>query len=97
MVDNGDIFPEASLSAILNKIRAPARNFPSMRFYAVDLLKKLDTNNDEFIDYREFSDGLRNMGVMVTPHESHALMRYFDTNGDGKISMEEFYNGLSKE
>ncbi len=30
MADNGDVFPEASLRAIINKIKAPARNYPSL-------------------------------------------------------------------
>jgi hypothetical protein len=30
MEDNGDVFPEASLRAIIKKIKAPARNYPSL-------------------------------------------------------------------
>jgi Ca2+-binding EF-hand superfamily protein len=36
------------------------------------------------------------MGINVTHHEEHVLMRCFDHNGDGVISMEEFYNTLAK-
>jgi Ca2+-binding EF-hand superfamily protein len=36
------------------------------------------------------------MGIRVTSHEMHLLMRKFDTNSDGKISMEEFYNTLAQ-
>jgi hypothetical protein len=30
MQDNGDIFPEASIKAIISKIKAPARNYPNL-------------------------------------------------------------------
>jgi len=95
MADNGDMFPEASAQAIINKIKAPASRYPSLQEYAVDLIAKLDKNGDKFIDYREFAAGLRAMGINITNQEQHSLMRRFDANGDGKISMEELYNTLA--
>lgn len=97
MADNGDQFPEASVSAICRKIKAQAVNFPSLQDYCVHLLSKLDANGDKFIDFEEFTSGLRGMGFNLTNMEAHALMRRFDINGDGMISMEEFYNTLSQD
>jgi len=97
MQDNGDIFPEASIKAIINKIKAPARNYPDLQSYAIDLLKKFDKNNNKFIDFDEFTEGLRSMNITITNHEQHALMKVFDHNNDGRISMEEFYNTLAQE
>ena len=37
------------------------------------------------------------LGINVTNHEEHALLRRFDHNRDGSISMEEFYNTLAQE
>ena len=39
----------------------------------------------------------RSLGINITNHEQHQLMRQFDVNSDGKVSMEEFYNTLAKD
>jgi len=97
MEDNGDVFPEASFRSIISKIKAPSKDYPSLQAYAIDLLAKLDKNNDKSLDLKEFCDGLRDMKINITNHEQHALYRRFDINNDGKISMEEFYNTLARE
>lgn len=35
------------------------------------------------------------LGIFLTPHEEHTMMRRFDHNGDGVVSLEEFYNTLA--
>ena len=95
MEENPDVFPEASVEAIFNKIKAGAAGAATLQEYAISLMKALDTNNDGFVSLTEFCNGLESCGVAVTRHEAHALLRRFDQNGDGKISMEEFYNTLA--
>jgi len=96
MEDNGDQFPEASYTHIIKKILAGGDKYPTLQEYCVDLIVKLDKNGDKFIDFEEFGQGLRDMGINITHHEQHAIMRKFDKNGDGKVSMEEFYNTLAE-
>ena len=69
MQDNGDIFPEASFKAIIAKIKAPAKNYPDLQTYAIEILKKFDKNNNKFIDVDEFTEGLRAMNINITNHE----------------------------
>jgi Ca2+-binding EF-hand superfamily protein len=94
MEDNNAIFPQASLEAIIEKMKKGARAFPSLQDYAIHLMKILDKNNDGFVEINEFSSALQTMNIFCTKHEEHALLRRFDMNGDGKVSMEEFYNTL---
>ena len=51
MEDNPDQFPEQNIQNIFNKIKKLARNYDSMQDYCIDLLQKLDKNNDGFIDF----------------------------------------------
>lgn len=95
MEDNPDVFPQANLQAIVDKIKKAGKGFGNLQDYAIHLIKTLDKNGDEVLDFAEFSAGLRGLGIHVTDAEVHALVRRFDHNGDGKISMEEFYNTLS--
>ena len=59
MEDNPDQFPEAALDRIILKIKKLSSNYGSLQEYAIDLLKKLDKNNDGKISFGEFTDGLR--------------------------------------
>jgi len=95
MEDNNDIFKEQDMNHILTKIRKGGSGYNSLQEYAIDLMRKLDTNGDGVISFGEFTKGLRNLNIFVTDHEEHALMRHFDHDKDGKISMEEFYNTLA--
>ncbi len=75
MEENPDVFPEASVEAIFNKIKAGAAGAATLQEYAISLMKALDTNNDGFVSLTEFCNGLESCGVAVTRHEAHALLR----------------------
>jgi len=95
MEENATVFPEASVEALVDKIKKGACKFNSLQEYAVHLMKVLDKNNDSFVDLNEFCAGLQSLNIFVSKQEMHTLLRRFDVNGDGKISMEEFYNTLA--
>lgn len=95
MEDNEESFPEAQIKNVMQKIKDGAKHYGSLDEYAVELVKHLDKNNDNLIDFKEFSTGLQGMNIFLTDHEVHTLVRRFDHNGDGKISIEEFYNTLA--
>ena len=96
MADNWENFPDASAEFVLDKIRSGARAYPNLQEYAIALIKALDTNGDEVISFNEFTSGMEKMGIHLSDHQVHTLVRKFDNNKDGKISMEEFYNTLAQ-
>ena len=59
MEDNPDMFPEQNIQNILGKIKKQSKNYPSLQDYCIDLLQKLDRNDDGVIDFAEFTQGLR--------------------------------------
>lgn len=58
MEDNSQIFPEASIEHILEKIVKGAKGHANLQEYAIHLMKILDKNNDGFVDLEEFATGL---------------------------------------
>lgn len=67
--DNPEVFPEASIDHVLTKVRKGAKNYASMQDYAIDLLRKLDKNNDGVIGYGEFREGMSKC-ARLTPQRS---------------------------
>ena len=59
MEDNPDMFPEQDIRIILNKIKKKGADYPTIQDYCLDLLVKLDKNNDGVINFEEFTEGLR--------------------------------------
>ena len=96
MEDNFDVFPEASIDKVMEKIRSGALSHPSLQDYAISLIKTLDKNGDEIISFDEFRDGMYEVGIFLTEHEINTLLRVFDHNNDGRLSVEEFYNALAE-
>ena len=58
MEENAEVFREASIEALVDKIKKGSRSFPSLQEYAVHLVKVLDKNNDSFVSLNEFVTGL---------------------------------------
>lgn len=96
MKDNSDIFPEAEIANIIEKVKHASSAFSSLQEFVIHLIKKLDPNGVEVIPFNDFINGLKTVKILLTNHEEHILHRRFDHNNDNTISMEEFYNSLAK-
>ena len=96
MEDNYDVFPEASIDKVIEKIKVGALSHPSLQDYAISLIRTLDKNGDEIISFDEFRSGMEEIGIYLTEHEINTLVRVFDHNKDGRLSVEEFYNAIAE-
>jgi len=94
MKERPHIFKEANIEAVVDRIRSFAKKYPSNEEFAIDLFRKLDKNQNDYIDFDELYEGIKSMDVKLTVQQLYTIMRRFDTNGDFKLSLEEFYNGL---
>ena len=82
MEDNPDLFPEQNINNILRKIKSKATNYPSLQDYCVDLLCKLDKNNDGVINFEEFTAGLRSYVTPSLPFPSPLLPLFIADNSN---------------
>jgi len=57
----------------------------------------MDRNGDKKIDTRELTEGLRSMGVSLSPGQAIALFQTMDVDGNGLISREEFIQSVARE
>jgi len=53
-----------------------------------------DKNGNGFLDFSEFEDALKSLGLFYKKIDSQALFKFYDKNGDGQISYFEFADSL---
>ncbi|KAL4481140.1 hypothetical protein ABPG72_015095 [Tetrahymena utriculariae] len=58
---------------------------------------QVDKDNSGFIDYREFDQMLRSIGIFCSQNELLKYFALFDTNKDSKISFDEFKSVVSEK
>lgn len=84
-----------SADQALIKLKSNGQNFNNMREYAKFLIKKFDDNDDNIINFRELSKGLKSLGMTLSIPEMQSLMKKLDFNKDGNISEEELVKAFS--
>jgi hypothetical protein len=94
MREHPEIYREANIDHVLSKLRDGARKYRNNEEFAIELFKKIDSNNSGFIEFEELYTGLRKLDIPLTVQEQYTLMRRFDKDGDFKLSMDELFNGL---
>lgn len=78
MEDNPEIFQQASLVYVMNKVKEGAAKFASVNDYAVSLLKQMSINADGTIEIEDLNNVLKSNGVYLTDHELHTVYRKLD-------------------
>jgi len=77
-----DTIPKAQLPQVINqvllKILGGAEDLTKLREYAKTLIRRFDTDSDGVISVKELVEGLKNMGIFLTPTEREGLMKKLD-------------------
>lgn len=60
-----------------------------------ELFAKLDTNNDEFLTFAEFSENIEPI-VKLSPYIKEQLFAYMDVNKIGMVDYESFWNTMKQ-
>ena len=94
MKSKPDVFKESDIEQVVQRIKKLAANYKDYDEFLIDIVRKLDTNQNGFIDFDELYNGLRALGFNFTYQEVYTLQRYFDVNNDWKLSLKEFYEGM---
>lgn len=94
MKSKPEVFQEADIEYVITKLKQKAAEYKSLDLFLIDLIKKLDKNKNQRIEFEELVEGLKEMGFNLSYQECYTLMRYFDTDGNWLLSMEELFVGL---
>ncbi len=54
------------------------------------LFNRFDRNKDNYMDFEEFKDFMRSIGISQTEQEARNTFRLYDTTGSGRVSRDEF-------
>ena len=88
------MFPEADITFVIEKLKKMATNYPTLDNFLVDLLKKMDKNQNGCIEFEELIVGLQELGFTCNYQEAYTLMRYFDTDENWQLNLKELFEGL---
>ena len=58
------------------------------------VFQEFDKNQNGFLDFYEFEQALRDLGIFYKKIDSQALFNYYDKNKDGQISYTEFVDNF---
>lgn len=94
MKSKPEIFKEADITHIIERLKKLATKYKSLDEFLVDLIRKLDVNGNGVIDFQELTLGLRDLGFNLSYQEIYTLMRYFDKDENFKLDLKELYVGL---
>lgn len=75
------------------RAKQPANGLAALRY----ALRRLDHNQNGFIEPVEFKYALREFGIPISEEETAMVLKNFDLNRDGKLSANELFHCLRED
>jgi len=95
MNDNPEIFPDAIIENVLEKILDYGKKHKLRNEdLAIKLFKQLDPKKKVNIEFVDLYDGLKAIGLDLTVQEEATLIKKFDKSGEFKLNLDELYKAL---
>ena len=94
MISNKDIFRDADIKNVVNRIRLGANDFPDFEEFLVHLIYVIDPKGNNFVSKDDIVNGIKSFGIHLSEQEISTLVSRLNRSGN-LYSMEDLYNYLA--
>ena len=93
MISNKDIFRDADIKNVVNRIRLGTKDFNDFEEFLVHLLYVIDPKGANFASKEDITNGIQSFGVYLSEQEINTLVSRLNRSGN-LYSMEDLFNYL---
>lgn len=83
-----------TVDEIIAKVKKGASKYQSYKHFVSAMMRRYDTDQDGYLNFRELSDGLNYDNIQLSHQEKIELMKHLDVDCDGVISRDEIFHAL---
>ena len=93
MISNKEIFRDADIKNVVNRIRLGTKDFNDFEEFLVHLLYVIDPKGANFASKEDITNGIQSFGVYLSEQEINTLVSRLNRSGN-LYSMEDLFNYL---
>ena len=94
MLSNKEIFRDADIKNVVNRIRKGSNEFNDFEEFLVHLLYVIDPKGNNFVSKEDIISGIQSFGIHLSEQEINTLVSRLNRSGN-LYSMEDLYNYLA--
>ena len=94
MISNKDIFRDADIKNVVNRIRSGSNEFSDFEEFLVHLIYVIDPKSNHYVSKDDIVNGIKCFGIHLSEQETSTLVSRLNRSGN-LYSMEDLYNYLA--